>query len=368
MKRIIDNPEIVWKIFTDLYVPYSAYYSSNDLYHFFLKRDSRDIDYGNADSLNDENTQKLLMGRNLLKDEKIIQDLDWYYCISKDFRGDKKHRLYIPANNQDTMKLVFEFIRRCAITKNPFYLKYHFDRDRLDRLIIYPTNDQLPKCVELLREIAVKYPDIISNMPDVPMTTVPLDGWIGYAVEDDSKNTGSYNRKIADSLLAGFRSTILFNRGLINLNNIDINRFIECYALSLGGNGATKSTAASQLTECLKDNNVRAQLIDRIKRTYISIDDLENDNTMISLDFGNIKNYFNITASMIIDYMKLQYKEIINVIGEDEFKRQLIASVNFHLKQKGVDSETIQERLSIALKQYEEKNDVDEEKSDGTSK
>lgn len=349
MERIIDKPEVIWKLFADLYVPHSAYFSSTDLYNFFLKRDIKDVDYGNDDTKRNEYMQKLLMGRKLLQEDKIIQDLDWNYCISKGFSGEKKHRLYIPANNQDTMKFVFEFIRKSVLSNNSFYLKYHFDMDRLDRLIIYPTDEQLPKCIEILREIAQKYPDLIANMPNVPMTTMPIDGWIGYAVEDNSKKAGSYNRKIADSILNGFRSTILFNKGLIDLSQIDVNRFIECYALSLGQNNGIKNTAVSQLSSCLSNSNNRQQLIEKLKNIHITLDDLENNRVMFSFDFRNVSNFFQITASTIIDYMKAQYREIVNAIGEDEFKRQVIASVNYNMKQKGVDKESVQERLTHVL-------------------
>ena len=349
MERKIDNYEEIWKIFNELYVSSKAFYSSNDLYNYFLKRNVRDIDYDNDDSIRDEYMQKLLLGKNHLQDDGVIRDADWNYCISRQFSGEKRHRLYIPANNDDTMKLVFEFIRKSVLSNNQFYLKYHFDRDKLDRLIIYPTDEQLPKCIEILREIAQKYPDVISNMPDVPMTTMPIDNWIGYAVEDNSKKTGSYNRKIADSILNGFRSTILFNKGLIDLSQIDINRFIECYALSLGRNDGAKNTAVSQFTSCVSDSNVRKQLIEKIKTTHITLDDLENNRVMFSIDYGGVNGWFKITASTIIDYMKSQYKEIVNAIGEDEFKRQLFASVDHCMKEKGVDKESVQERLTQVL-------------------
>lgn len=349
MGRKIDNHEEIWKIFNELYISSKAFYSSNDLYNYFLKRNVRDIDYDNDDSIRDEYMQKLLLGKNHLQDDGVIRDKDWNYCISRQFSGEKRHRLYIPANNQDTMKLVFDFIRKSVIANNHFYLKYHFDKDKLDRLIIYPTDEQLPKCIEILREIAQKYPDVISNMPDVPITTIPIDNWIGYAVEDNSKKTGSYNRKIADSILNGFRSTILFNKGLIDLSQIDINRFIECYALSSGRNDGSKNTAVAQLTSCLSDSNVRKQLIEKIKTTHITLDDLENNRVMFSIDYGGVNNWFQITASTIIDYMKTQYKEIIQAIGEDEFKRQLFASVGHYMKQKGVDKESVEQRLTQTM-------------------
>lgn len=351
MERKIDNPEEIWKIFTNLYVSSASYYSSNDLYHYFLKREQNDSDYGNEDALKDKYMEKLLLGKSHLQEERVISSGhdEWSYCISKYFSGEKKHRIYIPANNQDTMKLVFEFIRKSVLSSNQFYLKYHFDRDRLDRLIIYPTDEQLPKCIEILREIAQKYPDAIANMPNVPMTTVAIDGWIGYAVEDNSKKTGSYNRKITDSILNGFRSTILFNRGLIDLSQIDINRFIDCYALSLQSNDARKNTAVAQLNRFLSDSNNRQQLIDKIKTTHITLDDLENNRVMFGFDFENVPNIFQINASTIIDYMKAQYKEIVNGIGEEEFKRQLFASVGHYMKQKGVDKESVQERLTQVL-------------------
>jgi len=275
---------------------------------------------------------------------------NWYYAESRDFEGEKNHRLYIGTQNRDTLVFARKLIEKCIDKNVPFNFKFGYDGSRSDKVVIYSTDEQLIQYIDVLNEIKQENPDLISRCSNVPVTTIPVDGWIGYGVENQSSKNGSFNENTSKACLLAFRKTMLDNIDNMDLNLLDEEIFTESFITShmsylrnvvkdssreidfqiAYGRGSTKRT---ELLEFFKRN--KTDLVSLIKNNNIDVDKLELDGSEINFNLHGQR--FDIRPSAIIDSLKNQYPVIVKKIGEENFLEQLKNNTDMFLRRKGVD-------------------------------
>ena len=143
--------------------------------------------------------------------------------------------------------------------------------------------------------------------------------------------------KLSKIMIQSFRKTIIDNKEIIKTDKLNTEIFINCYVESYVTKGLPytneeeKETATNLIKYFNQPINRNAfkgvliknekQILDEIYQSNISSEDIENDNTLISLEINNKKH--NITTSAIADYLKKDYYQIIEKEKEDKFYEDL---------------------------------------------
>lgn len=119
--------------------------------------------------------------------------LGWYTFQSSQLtnnggygKNEISHRFYINANAkviaQFSEKLIKEFENR----KLPFYFKINTSHIQgpKDFIVIYSSSNELENTIDVLNEVAINNPELISQINRPHEFTKNIDNWIGYAQEN----------------------------------------------------------------------------------------------------------------------------------------------------------------------------------------
>ena len=133
--------------------------------------------------------------------------------------GGIKHRIYINPAPQDRYEVVKEIIKRCE-TRG---IKYHFKFDpentnRVDSIVIYATDDQLPEYLKVLSDIERSRPDLVRRMQPRSLSTTN-HGWWSYGPEK-IKNS-SLTDEVANTLKNCFKCIMIKRRNSYTVKELE---------------------------------------------------------------------------------------------------------------------------------------------------
>lgn len=132
-------------------------------------------------------------GKTIYKNPISNNQLGWYAFQSSQLtnnggygKNEISHRFYINANAkviaQFSEKLLEEFEKR----KIPFYFKINTSHIQgpKDFIVIYSSSSELENTIDVLNEVAINNPELISQINKPHEFTNIIDNWIGYAQEN----------------------------------------------------------------------------------------------------------------------------------------------------------------------------------------
>ncbi len=122
-----------------------------------------------------------------IESKKIFQELDVP-------RFHVNHRLYLNIEGGGLHELSNQFFKRCLENRIPFYFKFAENFDRDDTMVIYSSDENLEKYINILHEIINERPHLKQYIHEPPLLTGKIDGWIGYGSEPQEEHS-SYNYK-----------------------------------------------------------------------------------------------------------------------------------------------------------------------------
>lgn len=138
---------------------------------------------------------------NVYKWDAIGHDSSWIHVSGRQLHSRNmntfniEHRLYLNTNDKDTYKVVNELINMCEQKNILYYFKFAEQCKRDDSIVIYCSTQDLPKYIEVIKSIMVKYPDIKSRLGKPPLLTGIIDNYIGYGTEPIEGTKESYTSR-----------------------------------------------------------------------------------------------------------------------------------------------------------------------------
>ena len=113
-----------------------------------------------------------------------------YVSFNKDEYPDIKHRLYLNIPSKYIHEFSNYFVEKCLGKNIKYYFKFDEWAKRGDSLVIYSSNEDLIKYIQILYEIEREHPALISNFKTPPILTGRVNNWIGYGSEPPRKKNG----------------------------------------------------------------------------------------------------------------------------------------------------------------------------------
>lgn len=176
-----------------------------------MKRNLASI--GKVQSMQD--IEKLVKNKYITKLE--ILDGGWEHIKSASTRlgtekeMDIKHRLYVSCQNKDMYKLMNLFRSKCKGKDIPYYFKAAPSENRDDEIVIYSDTQHLSDYIEILKEIEMEAPEIISECGKPPLLTGKVNEWIGIGDEPPELNgeKRSYNEMNAGLIEPAIKDCIV---------------------------------------------------------------------------------------------------------------------------------------------------------------
>lgn len=125
---------------------------------------------------------------------KIGSNTPWNHIASNYIYLDQKnlyevyHRFYINTDSDYTHYFAKLFIEKCEEKKYHYYFKFDVDGNRSDTIVIYCSETNLLKFLEILKEIKKEHPELEGHLHKPPFLTANIDDWIGYGSEPSIPN------------------------------------------------------------------------------------------------------------------------------------------------------------------------------------
>ncbi len=120
---------------------------------------------------------------------------------NKEYSACPDVRFYLNIGGEDIYKFTEEYVRMALESGIEFYVKVldaeRNSSERVERLVIYSTFDEMQKNLNILNKIKAENPDMDYKKP--PITAATIDSWIGFGSEPKGKDS-SYNSDRADLL------------------------------------------------------------------------------------------------------------------------------------------------------------------------
>lgn len=256
---------------------------------------------------------------NSLKDAYIVykwdaigRDSSWIHVSGRQLHSKNmntfniEHRLYLNTNDKDTYKVVNELINMCEQKNILYYFKFAEQCKRDDSIVIYCSTQDLPKYIEVIKSIMVKYPDIKSRLGKPPLLTGIIDNYIGYGTEPIEGTKESYTSRrtniIEETIDEETTKWVLNNISRrIKLNDKEIN-FYQLIASNITNYVINEMRINTKLYPSIY--NYPNELLDSKElRTYIF-------NTIIQNMPGIIKDSLDKNKSLVDLRIKIpKYKE-----------------------------------------------------------
>lgn len=249
---------------------------------------------------------------NVYKWDAIGRDSSWIHVSGRQLHSRNmntfniEHRLYLNTNDKDTYKVVNELINMCEQKNILYYFKFAEQCKRDDSIVIYCSTQDLPKYIEVIKSIMVKYPDIKSRLGKPPLLTGIIDNYIGYGTEPIEGTKESYTSRrtniIEETIDEETTKWVLNNISRrIKLNDKEIN-FYQLIASNITNYVVNEMRINTKLYPSIY--NYPNELLDSKEiRTYIF-------NTIIQNMPGIIKDSLDKNKSLVDLRIKLpKYKE-----------------------------------------------------------
>ena len=113
-----------------------------------------------------------------------------YVSFNKDEYPDVKHRLYLNIPSRFIHEFSNYFVDKCQSKNIKYYFKFNERSKRGDSFVIYSSNEDLIKYIQILYEIEREHPALISNFKTPPILTGRINNWIGYGTNPPRKKNG----------------------------------------------------------------------------------------------------------------------------------------------------------------------------------
>lgn len=188
------------------------------------RKEAHDIIYGKHNNSEVENALMKYRWDSFGDGPGWTQVASRYLTAKKDPSIKAEHRLYIDTESVDTYKLLNILVKKFDQHNLPYYFKFDEYADRDDTIVIYATTELLPKYVELLKEIKIENPDLISRIKQPPLLTGKIDGWFGYGTEPgkDLNGEGQSFNSLRTKVIEPVMDEIIIN-WIMNHINMQIN-------------------------------------------------------------------------------------------------------------------------------------------------
>ena len=285
---------------------------------------------------NDEDYQKVL---DSIRYNRIGEESTWqhvasnYIYMNQHALYDVHHRFYINTDSTYTDYFARLLMEKCKEKKYKYYFKLDNFGDRADTIVVYCSDTNLLKFLDILKEIKKEHPELEEHLHRPPFLTANIDDWIGYASEPSVKD--------GDKLFS-FNSlrTKILDESMTKLNKewIQKNKNRDIIA-----NG-TKSKFIDYITEMVLNEQMAS-----FKRTekcdVFSKTDVEFANRH---GFKRESLNSNIFISMYRNYVK---KEIIKLIDKiDTYSQEDIDNlIGYNGKSIKLEKQSIEKALRKML-------------------
>ena len=113
-----------------------------------------------------------------------------YVSFNKDEYPNVKHRLYLNIPSKFIHEFSNYFVDKCQSKNIKYYFKFNEQSKRGDSFVIYSSNEDLIKYIQILYEIEREHPALISNFKTPPILTGRINNWIGYGTNPPRKKNG----------------------------------------------------------------------------------------------------------------------------------------------------------------------------------
>lgn len=170
----------------------------------------------------DESLKSANIPQQLVESTKIWEVID-KKGDSKDYlyevNEENAYRIYINSHQKSdkTDTFLTDYIKMCISRKMPFTMKGSQDKDEnsKDNTVLYLSEENLQDYLQILDELSIIHPDIVTSFGEPPLLTQTLsnkvqnalEGWFGFS--DLGNDTGvTYNDRTQCSCASAFIATI----------------------------------------------------------------------------------------------------------------------------------------------------------------
>lgn len=139
----------------------------------------------------DEDYQKVL---NSVRYNRIGEDSTWQHVASNYIYMNQQtsytvhHRFYINTDSTYTDYFARLLMEKCKDKKYKYYFKLDNFGNRADTIVVYCSDTNLLKFLDILKEIKKEHPELEGHLHRPPFLTANIDDWIGYASEPSVKD------------------------------------------------------------------------------------------------------------------------------------------------------------------------------------
>ena len=167
------------------------------------QKEASEIFYGRKGDAKLENALEKYSWRSFGKSTGWFHVCSKYLTAKKDSYPNIEHRLYLNTESVDTYKILIYLVEKCDEHHLPYYFKFDPKANRDDNIVLYSSNENITKYVEILQEIKREHPGLISRIKEPPVLTGKIDGWIGYGAQPEKipgRKKHSFNATRAELL------------------------------------------------------------------------------------------------------------------------------------------------------------------------
>lgn len=139
----------------------------------------------------DEDYQKVL---NSVRYNRIGEESTWQHVASNYIYMNQQtsyavhHRFYINTDSTYTDYFARLLMEKCKDKKYKYYFKLDNFGNRADTIVVYCSDTNLLKFLDILKEIKKEHPELEGHLHRPPFLTANIDDWIGYASEPSVKD------------------------------------------------------------------------------------------------------------------------------------------------------------------------------------
>ncbi len=166
------------------------------------EEDIRMFFYGTStqNGIDDEELKKTIEATNY---NRINENTAWKFITSKYIyinntgMYDIHHRFYVNTDSTYTHYFARLLMEKCEEKNSKYYFKLDDRGDRADTIVIYCSDTNLLKFLDMLKEIKREHPELNGHLHKPPFLTANIDDWIGYgsepSIHEEGKERFSYN-------------------------------------------------------------------------------------------------------------------------------------------------------------------------------
>lgn len=185
----------------------------------------------------DEDYQKVL---DSIRYNRIGEESTWQHVASNYIYMNQQasytvhHRFYINTDSTYTDYFARLLMEKCKEKKYKYYFKLDNFGNRADTIVVYCSDTNLLKFLDILKEIKKEHPELEGHLHRPPFLTANIDDWIGYGSEPSVKDGDkrfSFNslrtRILDESMTKLNKEWIRKNKNNDIISNGTKNKFID---------------------------------------------------------------------------------------------------------------------------------------------